>query len=203
MSSPPITFPLAPTKFIAEKLIEMFQDGCDRIEIAGSIRRRKDRVKDIELLIVPTIREQKTLLPGQFQHFSLFDVVLNEALKRHRKTLQFDRETPRNGPKYKRLRFDRRIPVDVFIVPPTAWGAQMAIRTGPSDVSKLLVTHRRHGGLLPDHLNQRDGHLWDREGVIETPEESDYFEAMSLPVVPPEERTPERMLQAMREAVHH
>lgn len=38
---------------IAEELRRELEPGCERIEIAGSIRRKKPEVKDIELCLIP------------------------------------------------------------------------------------------------------------------------------------------------------
>ncbi len=38
---------------IAEKTKELLAPYCERIEIAGSIRRKKPEVKDIELVAIP------------------------------------------------------------------------------------------------------------------------------------------------------
>lgn len=38
---------------IAEKIKAQLAPHCDRIEIAGSIRRKKPEVKDIEIVVIP------------------------------------------------------------------------------------------------------------------------------------------------------
>ena len=103
-----------------------------------------------------------------------------------------------NGPRYKRLIWIgrsgplERMPVDLFcVLPPASWGALLAIRTGPAEFGRGLVTKRSQGGAMPDELQQREGALWGPLGKIETPEEEDYFAALGLSYWPPEERSAE------------
>ncbi len=38
---------------IAERVMKLLKPFCDRIEIAGSLRREKEEVKDIEIVAIP------------------------------------------------------------------------------------------------------------------------------------------------------
>lgn len=44
---------LAHAQTIARELISLLNPFCDRIGVAGSVRRKKSIVKDIELVIIP------------------------------------------------------------------------------------------------------------------------------------------------------
>jgi DNA polymerase/3'-5' exonuclease PolX len=37
----------------AKRLIGMIRGECERVEIAGSVRRLKEEVKDVELVVIP------------------------------------------------------------------------------------------------------------------------------------------------------
>jgi hypothetical protein len=76
-------------------------------------------------------------------------------------------------------------------LPPAEFGLLMAIRTGPADWSHRLVTPRRQGGWLPDHLRVHDGHIEHiRDGeVVPTPEEPEVFRVVNQPYVLPERRS--------------
>src|SRR5258708_19958012 len=45
----------------AEELVEKLAPHCERIEIAGSIRRGKHTVKDIDLVVIPKMTSPDTL----------------------------------------------------------------------------------------------------------------------------------------------
>ena len=108
---------------------------CERIEIAGSIRRRKPECGDIELVAIPKIEPVVDLLGETVDQRSLLDQVL------------LDRYTVLKGKdKYKQVLVDD-VPVDIFIQPdPATWGVNFAIRTGSADFAKWLVTSRFDGG---------------------------------------------------------
>lgn len=81
-------------------------------------------------------------------------------------------------------------PVDIFcVLPPAQWGAIFAIRTGPAEYSKWLVTRALGLG-----LQCQNGRLIYQDGTPfagserATPEEEDFFGALGLDWVPPHER---------------
>lgn len=183
----------------------------DQLLIAGSIRRRKPEVKDVEIVVGcrPTVK------PGLFANADDVEFVAVEKFveaataARHRKPstefLTFDPELKRNGPRYKRLRFyrylgsklDATIAIDLFIViPPAQFGVQLAIRTGPAEFSRRLVTRRDAGGPLPAGYFVRDGALHGADGnPIATPTERSFFEAIGIPYTPPWERSLDRLVE--------
>jgi len=44
---------LAEARKLAEQMVERLRPACDKIEIAGSVRRGKPEVKDIEIVCLP------------------------------------------------------------------------------------------------------------------------------------------------------
>src|ERR1043166_871540 len=55
---------------VAQDFIDVLSDYCERIQIAGSLRRRKPFLKDVEIIFIPTRRalgcENKILRPDLF-----------------------------------------------------------------------------------------------------------------------------------------
>ena len=175
---------------LAEQLRAELLPGCDRLEVAGSIRRGKPEPRDIELVAIPTIQmgtnyndmfggdvEENLLLEALDSVYSKNEWALDQVLKR-------------NGPKYKRLvHLNSGICCDLFIVTAESWGVQFTIRTGPGDFSKALVTRARGLGMRVD-----EGQLWrvhrdDSRTVVPTPTEQDFFTALRLPYLEPSART--------------
>lgn len=203
----------------ANVLIEALRPACEQIEIAGSIRRGKETVGDIEIVAAP--RYDERTIPGQLDLFgegtpasiervSLLDKGLKETLAE--RPAQIFRGRPhtaqkgRWGDKMKTL-WARigdgdgvsYIQVDLFIVtPPAQWGPIFTIRTGPEEFTGA-------GGLMAyinrkTHYQQLDGRLIVRATgeEVSTPTERSYFKALGLPWIEPGERTSAKLWQVVK-----
>lgn len=53
MTAPSKAFPAKAARAIAGKIIEELAPACDRIGLAGSLRRGNDEVHDIDLVVLP------------------------------------------------------------------------------------------------------------------------------------------------------
>jgi DNA polymerase/3'-5' exonuclease PolX len=169
---------------MANGLRKILAPACDRIEIAGSIRRGARLVKDIELVAIP--RLLVTDLFGEFMPHERneLDVAVDGLLEDGRLE---SREPRRMGGRYKALRAPQSgIGVDLFVVvPPAQWGAIKAIRTGGAEFSKFLVTEALKRG-----RRVQGGHVVDEHGkTIDTPHERDFFTACGVAWVEPEARS--------------
>lgn len=180
--------PLAQARARAEALVELFRANgdCPKIEIAGSIRRGKPQVKDIEIVAEPYVRTDLFGAPLDEQTKLDLFVEKEVAAGRLRKRLRADGGVQSWGPKYKAIVTADDMPLDLFIVrAPAQWGAVFAIRTGPGDFSKFLVTACRSMGLRCDEarlVRLADG------STFPTPTEEDFFKACGVPWRRPEER---------------
>lgn len=177
--------PLGQAQQLARELTLLhLRPACERIEIAGSIRRGKPEVSDVELVAIPRFGEQLNLFGEPASQVDLLRPLVERLL---REDDAFERG-PRNGDRYVQF-FYQGCKVDLFIVkPPAQWGVLYTIRTGPAAFSKRLVTPKKHGGLLPSHLKVKDGAIWDGDEVIPTAEEEDVFRVLGLAWIAPHER---------------
>lgn len=160
----------------AKTVLEQLKPACDRMLVCGSVRREKPECKDIEIVVVakssptrPIFGEPATALPPLEAH-------LNRLIRWGE--LKRNLDNPKYGAKYKTLKLGTT-PIDLFIAQPDNWGNLVAIRTGDGEFSKAMVTQRGQGGLMPDDMRQRDGYLYNGEGLIACPEESDWFFAIT------------------------
>lgn len=190
--------PLEEAEHKARYLRDVLADDCERIEIAGSVRRRQATVKDIELVAIPTTVQVPAGLFGD-----VFDIedkleqriaqgirdgwLAPRDVEIHRKDGSI--ETGRRmGERYKALVY-MGIPVDLFIVrPPADWGVVFTIRTGPAEWSERLVTDCQRFFLRVEH-----GALLHFGDPIPCPEERDFFDAIGQAWVEPSERHPDRV----------
>jgi DNA polymerase/3'-5' exonuclease PolX len=172
---------LAKAEKIAETIAIMLQPRCLRIEIAGSVRRGKAEVHDIELCAMPRF-ERVTDLFGQPKGvMSLLEnypwALVGELLK--------------GGEKYKQLRLEEGINLDLFIVtPPADWGVIYTIRTGPAEFSHWIVTQRKRGGGLPSDCKVEGGRVYRGDEYLPMSEEIDFLNFLGLGWVEPKDRQP-------------
>ena len=82
--------------------------------------------------------------------------------------------------------------IDLFIVmPPAHWGVIFAIRTGPAEFSKWLVSVRK------PFLSFKDGQLIHHiNGVLSTPEEKDVFNFLNIKYLTPHQREDKKLWKA-------
>lgn len=176
----------------AEVLVEYLRPACIRIEIAGSVRRGKPEVKDIEILAIPdlSITPPKPKLefgkPLPVIHKTMLNKLLHDLIERDE--IRFEK----SGKRYKKFTLkENNISVDLFLVlPPAEWGVQFVIRTGPADFSHWIVTQRRYGGALPNDSRVRDGAVWVDGGGGSVPmeEEMDFLVFLGLGWIEPSQR---------------
>ena len=184
--------PLARAETLATELMIGLRRYCERIEIAGSIRRRRPDVHDIELVCIP--RREPLLVDFFGQVVGYRDQLhefVEQAVAAGRLEHRLDKNgRPAFGEKYKRLQF-KGIGLDLFsVIEPAQFGMIFVIRTGSADFTHRLVTQQRFGGLLPNYWSVRDGALWNERGeLITTPEEADVFTALGMDWIAPEVRS--------------
>lgn len=186
----------------AERLVAALASSCERIEIAGSLRRGKAAVRDIELVAIAKVDEQPSddiwgtpedvdHLEGSIGSALRAGFIAPREVENHRADGRVDLQT-KLGPAFKALVF-RGIPVDLFIVrPPASWGCIFALRTGPGDWNTTLVTECKTIGrrVAGGQVERWDGHQWV---VVPSPEEADFFAALGQPWVEPRDRQVERI----------
>ncbi len=188
---------------IAEWLVDELRPFCERIEIAGSLRRGKAEVHDMEIVAMPTLKApvpvfgskeiDKTWLDRGLRE--MCDPLLGSSLRRIK-----------GGDKFKQFEFTRWVEfgleepikpfkLDLFLVtPPAQWGVQLVIRTGPAEFSQWVVTQRAKGGALPDGYCVKDGAVWAVDldetpiGICSLFEEMDFLDFLGLGWVEPRDR---------------
>ena len=152
---------------IAEKTVELLRPDCERIAIAGSIRRRKAEPNDIEIVAIP-----KPYDIGLFE--SGIAITVNQW-------------TPVKGIlpcKYTQRLLPEGIKLDLFFATPDNWGMIYAIRTGSARFSHEVLACRwaRFG------YKSKEGILYREGKPYHSREEEDLFGLLGMEFVPPERR---------------
>ena len=166
--------PLAQAERIANVLVHTLTPVVERVEIAGSVRRRRKQIADIELVVKPYA------FPDMFgREEPAVDVVERTVRKWGRWV--------KGGEKYMQVEIaEHGIKADVFVVtPPAEWGPIMAIRTGPATLGHSAVTR-----LHAYRLQCSEGRILRKtDGVtVACPTEEEFFRFAGLPCLPPDQR---------------
>lgn len=169
---------------IARALVQRVRRVVDRIEVAGSVRRLKPTVKDIELValvsdydrlyakLAPTGRFIKPGVPG----------VIDWA--------------PKPDARYVRMLLNEGIKLDLFIASPQNWGGIFAMRTG----SGVGPDGTAFSGFIPMMFSRwkrvsKGGRMSGGQPtlpdgtMLPVPEEQSFFDLCKARWVPPEERS--------------
>ena len=168
---------LEKARAIAEELKGLLESACERITIAGSIRRRKPFVGDIEILAIPKFEcgiDQLDREIGALFVKGILDYRRNKL------------GSAVYGEKNKLLLHKPSgIGIDVFSTDAECWPVALVVRTGGARTNKRIAyTALRKGWRFRaygDGFDTPDGH-------ISCKTEQEVFEAVGLPYLVPEQR---------------
>ena len=138
MSNALVKMTLDEARPIATDVMDALFPYCERIEIAGSFRRGRKHIGDIEVVCIPrTIEIQADLFETQLVRSPGFvqTVLRWEKVK----------GDPENG-KYTQRIHPSGTKIDIFMPTPENWGIILLIRTGPAAYSKSIMTQLKQKG---------------------------------------------------------
>lgn len=180
---------LAHAQLVAQELIELLNPFCDRIEVAGSVRRKKNICKDIELVIIPKKQVEKTGLFGDEEttYYPIDNFILYNPLFRLRPNKNGGTSY---GGKNKLLEYNHKeygwIALDIFTADESNYMMVKFIRTGGAETNKLIATTANKYKM---NLRIYESCFEDRRGnkyVMKSEEE--IFRLLGLNYLPPEKR---------------
>jgi DNA polymerase/3'-5' exonuclease PolX len=154
---------------------------------AGSLRRGRPEVGDVEHVIEPAFGEVEIgggLFPKR-ERVNLFASHLDALVAGQTVTKHIYGATGfRWGERYRGVDF-RGFNHELFFADADNWGAMLLIRTGPADFSQRVVTALKNGGMY----RQQDGYLWANGDVkVPVPDEQTYLRLAGMPWKEPHER---------------
>ena len=178
---------------IANRIASDVANHCDRIQVAGSIRRMKPNVKDVEIVAVVSDYDRlydSLRAHGRFIKPSVPDIIDWE---------------PKRGAKYIRMLLNEEIKLDFFVATPLNWGALLCMRTG----SASGPDGNTFNGFIP-RMFQR----WKKVSgggkmsncmpttptgeQIAVSEEADFFKLLEVKWVEPVDRIDARAVRSIR-----
>jgi DNA polymerase (family 10) len=175
---------LAPATKIAEELGAALQPFCERLDIAGSVRRRRPEVNDLDLVLLPR--------PGQLAEIQRRVLHGNRCITAGEEIMSVELTTsPYAGqPLQADLFFAQPERQALFETTPTNYGSLLLCRTGSKEHNIYLIEHAKRMGLrwnpqrglfAPD---PRTGALV----LLASATEQEIFDALELDFIPPERR---------------
>jgi DNA polymerase (family 10) len=157
---------------LALRIVDAIAPYCQQIEIAGSIRRERPEVSDIDLVLIPTN------LPAILERVSRTCKIVRGGLDSVNIAAQFG-----NG-----FQLDLFIAHDgehdMFDAIPSNWGTTLLVYTGSKAHNINLAAQATARGL---HLNARRG-IEQGGKVIASRTEQEIYEAIGMEWRPPTER---------------
>jgi hypothetical protein len=164
---------------IAQALARLLQPHAKRLNIAGSLRRQKSEVSDIELVAIPT----PALLPA-------VDDLLRAGVVQKAHAW---------GSKFRAMVY-QGVRVDLFMADEDNWGYIYWLRTGPGDANTHVVSMLnqrsapfgvRDGHVYAGGLRTQDKGKWTYSGGqrLTLPEERDWFALLGMAQIAPHERS--------------
>lgn len=141
----------------AKAFRDMFTGAFERWEIAGSIRRKKPEVSDVDHAVIPKFGEQNTGgLFGETRTANLLwsrldQLVTSGVVSKH----YYGVNAPHRWGELLRGVDFHGAKHEIWTATEANWGSTLAIRTGPAELSQRLVTNIRKQG-----FRQKDGAVW-------------------------------------------
>jgi DNA polymerase/3'-5' exonuclease PolX len=181
--------PLDEARTLAGEALLLIAGVCERIEILGSIRRRKETIGDIELLCVPRFApgDPVGLFGETGDPVNLELLKVNELRGNGVFVARLDvNGRPACGERYHRLEF-KGFALDIFVcLSPAEYGVLKLIRTGSSEFNQRFVLQKSAGGkILQAGQKIENGALWEWGRKVPTPEEIDVFNATGMAYLEP------------------
>lgn len=163
---------LAAIQPIAQEVRDLLKPFTSWVEIAGSVRRGKAKVSDVELVALKTNR-----LWNALDRF-----VMDGTFTRWQDRRGLERW---NGGKYRAFVY-RGIHVDIFACDKWNRGYQFWLRTGPGDANQFMVTKIKYGA----PFSIESGYLYDKKGnKLYVPNEAAWWSLLNMLPIEPGKRT--------------
>jgi DNA polymerase (family 10) len=163
---------LSQAEKLAKKILAELSPFCERIEIAGSIRRRRPAVNDIDIVALPAFDQVNALRERVLRNTSPISDGKEIILTRLSNGVQLD------------LWIADRPHRDLFSKRPTNFGVLLLSRTGSKEHNIWLCQRAES---LGRRLNPHHG-VFEQRRCLASASEEDVFAALNLDFIPPERR---------------
>ena len=180
--------PLATAKDYAGKIVAWLAPFCERIEIAGSIRRRRPQCADVDIVCIPIVTEALDLL-GAVQSRSnrllefLQDYVQERNPSRSQHLKPYFVSGGEKEGKQCILELNK-CQLDLWFATPETLATRLLCRTGSREHNIWIAERAKK---LGGHWNPYEGLTLNGE-LVPARTELELYAALQLPFIPPERR---------------
>ena len=198
------------TKY-ATQIVAWLAPFCDRIQIAGSVRRQRPVCNDIDLVVIPKFGPAPTDLFGNMNGLppnTLHNALVN-YVKDYNSALRPLRPSVESAPRWQAgehnpdgTNFILQLPkcqLDIYIATHENWGSKLLQRTGSKEHNVWLATRARDLGLR-----------WELDAGLTGPTcptigdtEENIYAALGVTFIPPADREPGRLDRFVQPPVQH
>ena len=183
------TWPLAEATEVAEELITLLRPNCERIEVAGSVRRQKARVGDVELLAVSktspsylNVRPDRPRLEYVHLDARVLELITKDILR-----YRLNKKGSRTYGRLNKLlvHVPSGIGVDLFSTTTENWGMSLVVRTGSASFCIQVMSRLKALG----HSGHAYGGITLKSGEeIDCPTEEEVFRILGWAWMDPQQR---------------
>jgi DNA polymerase (family X) len=181
-------FSAAIARKVAEQLVTELAPRCERIEIAGSLRRGKPDVGDIEILFVPRIGQVR--VPGELFPKSglLTDELIEHWLAKGVLTKRHNINGTAAWGALNKLAVHAAsgVPVDLFATTSERWFVSLVVRTGSKEMNTTLAGSALRRGMQLHAYGVLEVTATGEQIIPQS--EREVFERLGVPYREPAER---------------
>lgn len=172
---------------IADRVFQELFFHCERIEIAGDIRRKLSDIRIIDIVCTPKMGNRPSSKTGKYAPVMRYIEVINKW--RRIKGEPWDRTTSRFVPIDETNPDSDTIQVNIHQADENNWGYMLALKTGSGDYFHRVLA----AGWVRNRYNGKDGYLYRKEPnqepvLVPVPEERDLFRFARVKYIEPESR---------------
>jgi len=176
------TFPLAAARRVAGQLLDLLEPACDKLAVAGSVRRGRSQVHDLDLVILPVYQS----CPPQVNLFG--ETVAGPAARPDALLHAIQPYKPNPSPDARVISFAfEDFPVELYLAEPGGanFFALLQMRTGSATFNVRMAARARALG----YQYQAGYGIFDAGGArLDDGSEHGLFATLRMVYIPPERR---------------
>lgn len=171
--------PLKKATTTANEIVQRLAPHCERIAIAGSIRRKKSQVKDIEIVCIP----KQVEMAGQIDLFGTASPLMVRDPEFMKVIDSYGFVKGKSTGRYMQRTMANNTVIDFFVAEPDTWGYILLLRTGSKGFNINMINYMKRR-----NYHCREGKVFFRDRPVAVRQEEDMFRFAGIMYQHPEQR---------------